>query len=293
MTAVPDIANPPEPAPRLSEAWRSLGRARLAARAPRYLATATMLALCAAGLHAILFPPSSAGPPPPPMAGADAPSADFALQFARAYLTYDAAHPAERRRALAPFLSQSLSADAGFTPTTGRHVLWEDVASDQTALGGGRVITVAAAVSGQADPLYLAVTVEHRAGRPLSLGGYPALIGAPAIDTSASPPSRVAVSEADVTEVVERVLRNYLAASAPNLRADLTDDAQVTLPTIRLRVEEVTQLDWVDGPGSGAVLATLTATDPGGATYTLTYELGIARRERPYVDFIEVVPTRS
>ncbi len=51
------------------------------------------------------------------------------------------------------------------------------------------------------------------------------------------------------------------------------------------------QLAWVAGPGSGAVLATLTASDPGGATYTLAYELGIAYRERPYVDFIEVIPT--
>ena len=37
----------------------------------------------------------------------------------------------------------------------------------------------------------------------------------------------------------------------------------------------------------------MTAADRSGATYTLTYELGIAYRERPYVDFIEVVPTAS
>ncbi len=50
---------------------------------------------------------------------------------------------------------------------------------------------------------------------------------------------------------------------------------------------------WVAGPGSGAVLATVTAADSRGATYTLTYELGLAYRERPYVDFIEVIPTDS
>jgi hypothetical protein len=53
------------------------------------------------------------------------------------------------------------------------------------------------------------------------------------------------------------------------------------------------QVDWVDGPGSGAVLATASAEGPEGAAYTLTYELRIAWYERPYVDFIEVVPTRS
>jgi hypothetical protein len=288
-------ASDPETMPtRVRRGWRSPRRARLAARAPRYLATATLLVLCAAGLHSILSPVAAATAPPRVEAGPDAPSEDFALQFARAYLSYDAADPGRRQRALAPFTSSDLAAGAGFTPSGGaREVLWADVASDQPALAGGRVITVAAAVSDQSAPLYLAVTVSHRPGRPLSLLGYPSLVGAPAIATAATPPSRVAVTEPALTEVVERVLRNYLAGSAPNLRADLTDDAQVTLPTLRLRAGEVTQVEWVAGPASEAVLATVTAADEAGNTYTLTYELGIAFRERPYVDFIEVVPTRS
>ena len=44
-------------------------------------------------------------------------------------------------------------------------------------------------------------------------------------------------------------------------------------------------------PGAPGVLATVTAEDSSGASYTLTYELGIAYRERPYVEFIEVIPT--
>ena len=35
-------------------------------------------------------------------------------------------------------------------------------------------------------------------------------------------------------------------------------------------------MDWVAGPGSGAVLATATAEDARGDAYTLTYELGLA-----------------
>ena len=65
----------------------------------------------------------------------------------------------------------------------------------------------------------------------------------------------------------------------------------MTLPTVALRARSLEQLAWAAGPGSGAVLATVTATDSRGATYTLAYELGIAYRERPYVDFIEVIPT--
>jgi hypothetical protein len=53
------------------------------------------------------------------------------------------------------------------------------------------------------------------------------------------------------------------------------------------------QLAWLAGSGSRAVLATVSASDATGATYTLAYELGIAYRERPYVDFIEVIPSQS
>jgi hypothetical protein len=222
------------------------------------------------------------------------PSEDLALRFARVYLTYEAADPAAREVALRPYLPAGVAADAGFTAAHGsRRVLWEDVASDQMALTGGRVITVAAGVSDTAAPLFLAVTVRHEAGRPLSILGYPSLVGAPALTTTAPEASREPVSDRAVAEVVERVLRNYLAGSAAELRADLTDDAEVTLPTILLHVDRVSEIDWVAGPGSGAVLATATAEASGGETYTLTYELGIARRERPYVDFIEVVPTES
>ncbi len=100
-----------------------------------------------------------------------------------------------------------------------------------------------------------------------------------------------AVADPALIEVVDRALRNYLAGAAPDPKADLAADAEVTLPTRRLHLLEVEQVVWLGAPGSGAVLSTLTATDSGGTVYTLTDELGIAYRERPYVDFIEVVPT--
>jgi Conjugative transposon protein TcpC len=279
---------------RVEELRRSVRPSRLAARAPRHLASAALLVLVAIGLRTIFTAPSPAGAVARPAAGADAPSEDLALRFARAYLAYDAADPGAREEALAPYLGAGLSTGAGFDASRGsRRVLWEDVASDQPALQGGHVITVAAEVSAQAAPLYLAVTVRHDSGRPLSLIGYPALVGAPAIAASAPEPARQAVSDPEVTQVVERVLRNYLAGSATDLRADLTDDAQVTLPTVALRMRRLAQVDWVAGSGSGAVLATASAEDDEGDTYTLTYELGIDWHERPYVDFIEVVPTRS
>ncbi len=274
--------------------WQSLRRARHSARAPRYLATCVLLVFLALGARAAFFAPPAATLLAPSRPAADAPGEDFALQFARAYLSYDAARPGERARALAPYLGDRLSEGAGLQPPHGtQSVEWIEVASDQLALAGGRLVTVAAKVSTQRLPLYLAVDVRHDRGGPLELLGYPALIGAPAIAAAAPPPNREAVSDPGLNEVVDRVLRNYLSAAAPDLKADLTADAEVTLPTRRLVLEEVQSLLWLDGPGSDAVLATAIASDPSGATYTLTYELGIAYRERPYVNFIEVVPTAS
>jgi hypothetical protein len=277
--------------PAVEEFRRTIRRSRLLARVPRHLATAALALLACLGLRGLLLAPDASTPALRPPASADAPSEDLALRFARAYLAYDAADPSARAAALAPYVQ---GGDAGFAADHGsREVLWEDVASEQPALQGGRVVTVAAGVSDQPAPIFLAVTVRHDPGRPLSVVGYPALVGAPAIDARPAEPAREAVTEPEVAQVVERVLRNYLAGSARDLRADLTGDAQVTLPTLSLKVERVGPIDWVAGPGSGAVLATAVAEDAEGATWTLAYELGIARHERPYVDFIEVVPTRT
>jgi hypothetical protein len=279
--------------PHVEHAWQSVRLARISARLPRYLVCVALLVFSGLGLRAALFAPT-ATPALRPPAQADAPSEDLAMQFARAYLTYDSAHPGARARALAPYIGGGQLPADGFSPARGTQVVrWLDVASDQAALAGGRLITVAAAVSTQRLPLYLAVTVEHRPGQPLRLLGYPALVGAPAIDPAPAPPGREAVSDPALTVVIDRVLRNYLSAGAPDLRADLTPDAEVTLPTRRLRLAEVQQLDWLGGPVSGAVIATVIATDSTGATYTLDYELGIAYRERPYIDFIALVPTGS
>ena len=216
------------------------------------------------------------------------------MQFARAYLSYDAAKPERRERALAAFLPSSLDPDGGFTPARGsQSVLWAEVASNQPALAGGRVITVAAQTSGQEQPVYLAITVRHDPGRPLELVDYPSFVGAPSV---AREPQRRSSGAASRTPPSSRspgrVVRNYLAGQVANLDADLTPDAAVTVPTIALRVESVDQVVWTgQGPDSGAVLVTVTALDGSGGTYRLTYELGVVVRERPYVDFVQVIPT--
>lgn len=265
--------------------------AALRAAAPRYLALGVLALLLLLGLRS-LFDAPDASAPARAAATADAPSRAFALQFARAYLSYDVEQPAARSRALAPFLSDAVAADAGFFPAGGRQsVIWAEVASDQPALTGGRAITIAAAISTQPLPVYLTVTVAHERGGALSLVGYPAFVGAPAITRDAPSVPRSAVEDEQLTAVVARALRNYLAGSAQNLKADLAPGAAVTLPTLPLRVRSLGRIDWLGRSGARAVLASVEAIDARGAAYTLAYELGVAIRERPYIDFIEVIPT--
>jgi conjugative transposon protein TcpC len=277
----------------VEQTWIGVRRARIAARAPRYLVLVTVVVLALLGLRDLVRPPHT-GSPPRAGARVDRPSEDFALQFVRAYLTYDATRPGARERALAPFLPEGFDPDAGFAPTSGSQAVeWAEVASDQPSVAGGRLITVAAQASSQTQPLYLAVGVRHHRAGGLELTGYPAFVGAPSIDRRESLPDRQPVADQAVSEVVTRVIRNYLAGAAADLAADLTPDARVTLPTLPLSLSGTDQLLWTDGPGSGAVLVTVEASDQTGATHRLTYELGIRLRERPYVDFVELIPTGS
>ncbi|MGB7589060.1 MAG: conjugal transfer protein [Solirubrobacterales bacterium] len=276
----------------VSSGSESVWATRLRVAGPRYLALAVMVVLLALGVRSLVAPPQ------PPAAvlphSADAPSEDFALQFARTYLTYSSRQPQARTQALAHFLPTGIDRDAGVFIGSGKQrVRWAEVASDQPAVTEGRVITVAAGVSTQTAPVYLAVTVSHAHGGPVSLVGYPSFVGAPVVSTETTAPSYEEVTEPGVVEVVERVLRNYLAGSIVNLKADLTNDAVVTLPTFPLRLERVDGLGWVGSHMSGAIMATVTASDSRGTSYTLTYEVGLAYRERPYVDFVGVIPTGS
>jgi hypothetical protein len=251
-----------------------------------------MLVLLLLGVRTLLSPSQSTTVVP--QSSADAPSEDFALQFARVYLTYEAKRPQARTQALARFVPAGMDRDGGvFVSSGSQRVLWEDVASDQPAVVNGRVITIAAGVSTQSEPLYIAVTVRHPSGGPVSLVGYPSFVGAPFVSRETEATSYQEVTEPAVTQVVTRVLQNYLAGSVVNLKADLTNDAVVTLPTVRLKLQSVDGISWVGGRLSQSVVATVTASDSSGTSYTLTYEVGLAYRERPYVNFVGVIPTGS
>jgi hypothetical protein len=239
-----------------------------------------MVLMCLAGVRSVLSPPSPRAIPPASGPPLDYAEQSYALAFSQAYLTYDGARPEEREAALAPFAASGFESGAGFSPpqSGSQRVQRTDVAQVQHPLAGGVIITVAAKLSTAAQPVYLSVPVDRKRGGAIYLAGYPSFVGPPLSTTrSTADQGGEPVNEAEVSSLVKRALANYLAGDAENLSADLADAATVTLPTNQLRLEGVDQLDWVDGSGGGAVLATITATDARGGAYTLRYEVGVGR----------------
>jgi hypothetical protein len=262
---------------------------RALARAPRYLFLTATVILSTLGARAILAPSESA-PSGSARPSVDHASEDFAERFARAYLSIDPDRPTGRERALSGFGSDALDLELASDRPTVQQVRWTQVAQNQEAIAGGRVIVVAAGVSSQTEPLYLAVPVERDEDGAIGLGGYPALIGPPSVSTAAVV-DRQQVDDAAIARVVRRALANYLAGDSQNLAADLAPHALVSIPTRELALRSLDELAWAGGEGSSAVLATVAARDSEHLEWTLTYEVGIASGpNRPYVTFIETVP---
>ena len=278
---------------RIQTVRRSAHLERARARAPKFLFMAVTLLLVFVGLRELVAP---AGPAPArtSVPAVDHAAEDFAQRFARAYLAWDFSAPAARDRALRSLVPDDLEGDAGLTPAGGsQEVLWTQVAQNQEAIAGGRVIVIAAGVSTQDAPLYLAVPVYRAEDGAIGLADYPSLVGPPTV-ARGELGDREEVEDEAILAVANRVVGNYLAGERANLAADLAPEARVSLPTRALRVLSVADVVWARGEGSSAVLVTATARDQDRAVWTLTYEVGIdMRRGRPYVTFVETVPNAT
>jgi Conjugative transposon protein TcpC len=255
---------------------------RIRARWLRYAFAATVALLSIAGLRGAIFPPPATVVTEASAGQIDYAEADFASQFARAYLSYDAGQPAARESALAPFVSESLDLTSSFSPpdSGSQSVTWTDIAQVQRPLAGGVIFTVAVGLSSQPAPVYLSVPVRRVAGSAIALNGYPSFVGPPlTAPAPADEGERESVQDAEVTRLVTRALTNYLAGDAEDFSADLAQAATVTLPPNHLELEDIQELVWVRGSGGGGVLATVGVSDEQGARYTLQYEIGVRRVE--------------
>jgi Conjugative transposon protein TcpC len=272
---------------------RPLWQLRLIRELPRYALYALSIAGLAASARLAIAPPrpalSRAAAPNP--VRQDLAAEGYAQLFARAYLSWQANDPEAHQRALAQFVGGGIEPGAGLqTPATGeQQVLWTDVVQAREATPDEHVYTVAVQTD-SSGLLYLAVSVLRAANGALELASYPAFVGAPASGPANGEARASEVRNPALHLVVERALRNYLAASSTELSADLTANAQVSLPNQALTEEGVQRLDW-SSEGGGAVSVVVQARDMRGIRYVLSYELDVVKvAARWEVSAIEMNP---
>jgi Conjugative transposon protein TcpC len=261
-------------------ASRSMWRIRLARELPRYLLCATSAAGLIASARFAIAPPRPASSartirqPAPTDPAAEA----YAALFARRYLTWNAAEPQASARALESFLGPGLEPGAGLElPASGeQHVEWAEVVQARLPAPAEHIYTVAAQTD-TAGLVYLTVAVTRTSDGSLAMSGYPAFVGAPASGPAQTPAPLREVADPELSTVVARALRNYLAASPSELAADLVGGARVSLPGLPLSLESIQRLDWA-AQGS-SVLATVQARDARGVQYTLAYEMDVVREQ--------------
>jgi hypothetical protein len=279
--------------PVVATATRPLWRLRLARDLPRYLLYAT----CAWGLLAsarfAIAPPrplapaitASTGPP------ADLAARGYAVLFARRYLTWDAAAPQQSEAALASMTGPTIAQDVGLTlPANGaQHVLWAEAVQERTPAPGRHVYTVAAQTD-TSGLQYVTVAVVRGADGRLAISGYPAFVGAPLTQPARSVAAGGEVRDPALTAVVERALRNYLAAAPQELAADLTGTARVAVPATPQTLESMQSLAWSSDRHS--LLVVVQTRDARGTRYTLGYEAdGAEMYGRWEISAIETDPT--
>ncbi len=265
---------------RVTVTTRSLWRLRLARELPRHLLCAAALAGLAASVRFAVAPPQAErfAAPAREAVAPDRAAEAYAALFARRYLTWNANEPQANTQALEPFLGSGMEPDAGLElpPTGEQRVEWVEVVQSREAAPGEEIYTLAAQTD-SSGLLYLTVAVSRAHDGSLALAGYPAFVGAPAAGPAQPMGHLREVSSPSLATVVQRVLHNYLAASASELEADLASGAHVSLPTAPLSLESVQRLDWA--PEGNAVLATVRAQDARGVQYTLAYELNVVRQQ--------------
>jgi hypothetical protein len=260
---------------------------------PRYLLYATCVAGLLASARFAISPPRSIASRSRTQSVAlpDLAARGYATLFARRYLTWEAARPAVSESALTSIAGSALQLDAGLTlpPSGEQRVLWAEVVQEREPAPARHVYTVAAQTD-TAGLLYLTVTVAREQNGRLALAGYPAFVGAPASEPAELPVASTEVDEPALAVVVERALRNYLAASQEELSADLAVGARVAVPTASLTLLSVSRLTW--SADRRSVLAVVRAQDARGAQYTLGYEADVEELHgRWELSAIQVDPT--
>ena len=245
--------------------------------------------LAIAGVRAIVSRPNSTVRVVNSRAGGyDLGAGAIAESFTAVYLSWGGAGQKTREAQLKSYLPGGADSDAGLQPAAGpeQTVSSTHVASETTRPDETDVLVMA---STSAGTQYLSVPVGRDRHGFLYLAGYPALVGAPATNPGATLPNYPQVTDPSVQSVVRRALGNYLSGQGQNLTADLTPDAVVSMSAQQLTLQSVDRMVWTV-PGR-TVAAQVQTTDHGGDRLTFTYQIGVVRRDRWYVQTIQFDPT--
>jgi hypothetical protein len=266
---------------------RAAWRARWSGRAPKLAFVALVALLAIAGLRTVVAGLPASTAPVRLQPGHDLAAEGFAQEFVRAYLSWDPAHPERHERQVSRFTSGALQPGAGLSvwAREAQRVVWTAAIGDEAVSNTRRLITVAAETSG--PPYYVSVSVQRDRRGLMAVSRYPALVGAPPVDTKASSGDEPDVEDAELRTVARRAIANYLGREAVNLRADLDPRAVVALPATPLELRSVDALTWVRPGRVGAEVR----AEGGGAEWSLGYELDVVKRERWYVRSIQSNPT--
>jgi hypothetical protein len=215
----------------------------------------------------------------------------FAVDFARAYLSYSPTRPDASAAAVQAFAAPELA--NSIAPEYDDRARKRSVGSvtvARTARLDARhaLVTVAATVEGDRTARYLTVPVARDATGGLVVSDLPSFAAAPsraALDPPATEPLPVSERTA-IDPVVSRFLRAYLAGDSSGLEYLVPAGVGITAPKLRHELVDVTSLS-LAAPASGrerVVLAAVRARDKqGGAVFSLQYRLRLVQRDRWYV----------
>ena len=221
----------------------------------------------------------------------------FAVQFARAYLTYTPEHPDYHELAVRPFLAAPLRENGALElPTRGpSQTVSAATVARAKALGGNRaLVTVAATVVNRTvTTRYLTVPVARDRAGGVIVYDYPAFSSPPPAGsvTADKPEPLDGPGAKEIPDLLRRFFAAYLdGRQLSDLSYFLTRDARVTPLAQRYRLRDVLGVSKA-GEGAArkrAVLVTVRARDvETRADYTLRYRVELVQRDRWYVQALE------
>jgi hypothetical protein len=216
----------------------------------------------------------------------------FAVDFARAYLSYSPRHPGRYARELAQFVSGELAGPVvpRFAQRGARQVVQTATVAEATRLDESHaLVTVAASLATDGvSTRYLTVPVARDAGGGLAVYDLPSFSAPPARAQPVADEAEAlpAGEESAIGDVLQRFFAAFLAGRAGELEYFVPAGVRLGALGQRYELAGVESLAQV-GAGSArgrTVLAVVRARDARTrAVYALRYRVALVRRDRWYV----------